>query len=172
MATVTSTTGPAAKKSVVVGIGEMSASNEPNVDLVTYSVGPSIGVTVYDPVTRTGGLLHAMLPDSGMDSHRAHTFPAIFIDTGIARLLEKVLSLGAQSHQLEFRVAGGAQFMEAGGAFNVGERNREALAQQLNKHGFSIRAHDLGGIRTRSVRLDLTTGQLAIRSPGGNPYFL
>ena len=47
---------------VVVGVGDLAVSNNPSAVLTTYSLGSCIGVTIYDPVTRAGGLLHAMLP--------------------------------------------------------------------------------------------------------------
>lgn len=48
---------------MIVGIADLAVSNNPSVTLATYSLGSCLGVTIYDPVIRAGGLLHIMLPD-------------------------------------------------------------------------------------------------------------
>ena len=47
---------------VVVGIADMAVSNNATVTLATHALGSCIGVSVFDPVVRVGGLLHYMLP--------------------------------------------------------------------------------------------------------------
>ena len=51
------------ERKLVVGVGGLAVSNNQSVVLTTYSLGSCLGVTVYDPVSRSGGLLHAMLPE-------------------------------------------------------------------------------------------------------------
>ena len=43
---------------VIVGVADMKVSRDPRVILVTHSLGSCIGVAVYDPVVKVGGLLH------------------------------------------------------------------------------------------------------------------
>ena len=45
--------------------------DRPDEVLVTYSLGSCIGLSLYDPVARVGGLLHAMLPLSSLDPVKA-----------------------------------------------------------------------------------------------------
>ena len=160
------------RKALVVGVADMVASNDPSAELVTYSLGSCLGISVYDPVTRIGGLLHIMLPDSTIDPVKAASAPLMFVDTGVPRLFQAVASLGAEKRRLNIRVAGGAQFLDPGGVFNIGQRNQVALARLLAHNGYSIHAQDVGGISSRTVRLDLTTGKITIRCPGIEPYFL
>ena len=56
--------------SLSVGLGELVISSDPEDVLVAYGLGSCVGIAMYNPVTKTGGLLHAVLPerfDSGND---------------------------------------------------------------------------------------------------------
>ena len=43
---------PQIKKAIIVGVADMVATNDPGAELVTYSLGSCLGVTVYDPPPR------------------------------------------------------------------------------------------------------------------------
>jgi len=161
---------PPPKKTLVAGVADMVASNDPGAELVTYSLGSCLGISVYDPITKIGGLLHIMLPDSGIDSVKASTAPFMFVDTGVPRLFHAVSNLGADRRRLIIKVAGGAQFLDAAGVFNIGERNQRAFNELLARNGYSVHGRDVGGTSSRTVRLDLASGKLTIRCPGVSPY--
>lgn len=150
----------------------MVASNDTNGELVTYSLGSCLGISIYDPVKKVGGLLHIMLPDSTIDAAKAAASPYMFVDTGVPRLFQAVCNLGAERRRLVIRVAGGAQFLDPGGVFNIGERNQIALNRLLSQNGYTIHAKDVGGVSSRTVRLELATGKFSIRCPGVEPYCL
>ena len=160
------------RKSLVVGVADMVVSNDPGAELVTYSLGSCLGITVYDPARNVGGLLHVMLPDSSIDAAKASTAPFMFVDTGVPRLFQAVYNLGAERRRLEIKVAGGAQLLDEKGVFNIGERNRQALSRMLALNGYAIHARDVGGLSSRTMRLDLTTGNTTIKTPGADIYFL
>jgi chemotaxis protein CheD len=161
---------PAPKKSLVAGVADMVISNDPSAELVTYSLGSCLGVTVYDPAKKVGGLLHLMLPDSTIDSAKATRSPFMFVDTGVPRLFHAVVDLGAERGRLVIKVAGGAQFLDPGRVFNIGERNYQALKELLARHGYKIHTEEVGGVISRTIRLDMTTGQVTISSPGVNSH--
>jgi chemotaxis protein CheD len=140
--------------------------------LVTYSLGSCLGVTLYDPVKRVGGLLHIMLPDSKIDAAKATSAPFMFVDTGLPRLFQGVYNLGAERSRLQIKVAGGSQLLDAKGVFNIGERNFQALSALLAKNGYPIHSRDVGGMSSRTVRMDLTTGKVTVKTPGADAYIL
>ncbi|HEY1107226.1 MAG TPA: chemotaxis protein CheD, partial [Opitutaceae bacterium] len=72
---------------VVIGVGDLSVSNNQSITLSTYALGSCVAVVAYDPVVRAGGLLHAMLPQSKLSPDKARAQPAMFVDTGMAALL-------------------------------------------------------------------------------------
>ena len=86
------------ERKLVVGVGGLAVSNNQSMILTTYSLGSCLGITIYDPVTRAGGLLHAMLPDSTIDTAKAAGQPAMFVDTGVGALF-RVTAYRAQRGQ-------------------------------------------------------------------------
>ena len=160
------------RQTLVVGMADMVVSNDASAQLVTYSLGSCLGVTVYDPVRKLGGLLHLMLPDSSIDAAKAATAPFMFVDTGVPRLFRSVCDLGAERSRLIVKVAGGAQLLDPQNVFNIGERNFCALSQLLRRNGYALQAADVGGLVSRTVRLDLANGEYSIKSPGSNLYLI
>lgn len=163
---------PPPRKALVVGVADMVVSNDPSAELVTYSLGSCLGITVYDPMNKVGGLLHIMLPDSKIDPIKAVNAPYMFVDTGVPRLFQAVYNLGAERSRLAVKVAGGAQSLDEKGVFNIGKRNHQALAGLLARNGYAIHGQDIGGISSRTLRLDLTTGEVTIKTPGTDTYLL
>jgi chemotaxis protein CheD len=154
------------ERKVIVGVGGLAVSNDPSMILTTYSLGSCLGVTIYDPVSRAGGLLHAMLPDSSINAAKAAEQPAMFVDTGISALWRAVYALKADKHRVQICVVGGAQFLDKTGYFNIGQRNFDSLAKLLNQQGLSIDAKDVGGLVSRTLNLRLHTGEVRVRSSG------
>ena len=81
---------------LIVGISDLKVSNNPADVLITYALGSCIGVAVFDPKARVGGLLHFMLPDSILNPNKARTMPAMFADTGITLLFKSCYAVGAE----------------------------------------------------------------------------
>ncbi len=79
---------------IVVGVADCRVSAAPCDEVATYALGSCIGLVVYDPQARVGGLLHFMLPDSAIATQGERN-PYKFADTGIPRLIEEVCALGA-----------------------------------------------------------------------------
>ena len=48
---------------IKVGMADLKACKCPDA-LTTLGLGSCVGVALYDPVTKIGGLLHCMLPDN------------------------------------------------------------------------------------------------------------
>ena len=150
----------------VVGVGDLAVSHNPNVILTTYSLGSCIGVSIYDPLSRVGGMLHVMLPDSSINPTRSTQQPAVFMDTGIPALFRAAYALGADKHRVQICVAGGAQVLDTTDVFNIGKRNYETLAAIFRQHGLKIQAEAVGGIVSRTMLLNLATGAVRLKVSG------
>ena len=161
---------PTPRKTLVVGVADMAVSNDASADIVTYSLGSCLGITIYDPLKKIGGLLHIMLPDSSIDSVKATTMPYMFVDTGVPRLFHAAYHLGADRARLVVKVAGGSQLLDAQGIFNIGIRNIDTFKKLLAQQGLNIHANDTGGVSSRTLRLDLANGNTTIKSPGAETY--
>lgn len=149
---------------VVVDIADLAVSADPTATLITYSLGSCIGVAVWDPVVRVGGMLHYMLPESQLSPEKARSSPAMFCDTGVPRLFRAAYELGAVKSRLVVKVAGGSQLLDDNGTFNIGKRNYLALRKIFWKNGVMIAAENVGGSISRTLKLDVGTGAVTIRS--------
>jgi chemotaxis protein CheD len=134
--------------------------------LATYALGSCIGLAVYDPAAFVGGLLHFMLPDSGIDPERGKQRPYMFADTGIPLLLQQVVELGASKRRLIVRAAGAARMMDPEDVFEVGRRNYLAMRRVLWRAGVLIHGEAVGGDRARTVRLAIGTGRFWLQEDG------
>jgi len=151
----------------IVGISDCKISWDPADVLVTYALGSCIAVALYDPVTKVGGLLHYMLPDSALDAAKAQQNPFMFADTGIPRLVAAVRAKGGESRRLVVRLAGGAQVLDSQGTFQIGKRNYLAARKILWKAGILVAAEAVGGEVSRTTRLEIGTGRMWIREGAG-----
>lgn len=148
---------------VVVGMADLAVSSNPSVILATYSLGSCLAVAIHDPVAGVGGLLHLMLPDSGINPAKAEVQPGMFADTGIASLLRAASQLGAEKERMQIAVAGGSQVMDSGGYFNIGKRNYEALLQVFEQNHLRIAAEQTGGLVNRTMYLHVGTGDVRLK---------
>ena len=108
---------------VVVGVADMKISNNIEDVIVTYSLGSCIGITIYDPIAKVGGMLHYMLPQSKNSSSNNSYNPYIYADTGIPTLFKSAYSLGAQKSKIIVKVAGGSKILDNNDFFAIGKRN-------------------------------------------------
>jgi len=152
---------------IVVAMADCALSGADETTLVTYALGSCIAVAIHDPVSRVGGLLHFMLPDSTIDTGKAQKNPYMFADTGIPLLFRQAYELGAQKRRLCVRLIGGAQVLDDGGVFNIGKRNHLAARKILWKAGVLVHAEAVGGTLSRNVGLHVGTGRCWMRPAGG-----
>ncbi len=157
----------------VVGVAELKVSARPGDLLVTYALGSCLGVAVWDPTVKVGGLLHCMLPSGSEHEELASRQPARFVDTGVVALFQEAYRLGARKERMLVKVAGGASVIQQGQAdsFQIGKRNILALRKLLWKNGVFIHREDLGGHWPRTMSLDVGTGEVRIRC-NGSEYVL
>jgi chemotaxis protein CheD len=159
----------AATNTVVVPLGELRVSADPTERLITYALGSCLGITVYDPVARVGGMLHAMLPRSEIDPVKAQQQPALFVETGIPALFRACYACGARKPRLLVRIAGAALVScEGYDHFEIGKRNL-LMARQLFWHNsVFVRGQDVGGNESRTMSLHVGSGEVVIRKRGGS----
>ena len=152
---------------IIVSIADLKLSNNPNDVLVTFALGSCIGISIYDPGIKIGGLLHYMLPDSTLNAQKAQGHPAMFADTGIPLLFKSCYQLGAEKKRLIVKVAGGASILDDTKFFRIGQKNITAMRKIFWKNNVMIEAEDTGLNYNRTMVLDLATGKVTIKSSAG-----
>ena len=151
---------------IKVGMADLNVCKAPDV-ITTLGLGSCIGLVFYDPVSKVGGMVHYMLPDSTKVRNNSNI--AKFADTGIDELLRRVIAAGANKGRLIAKIAGGARMFEVSGLSdvgNIGARNAEAAKKILKEKGIRLVAEDTGLNYGRTVELHCDTGEFLIKSVG------
>ncbi len=149
----------------VVAVGDMKVGREADV-IVTHALGSCLGLIVYDPVERVGGLLHAMLPLSKINLIKAEANPFMFVDTGVPEMFKALYKIGGQKHRMVVKAAGCGNPLGQNEMFKIGERNYTVLKKLLWKNNILLETEDVGGTASRTLHLDIATGQTVISSNG------
>ena len=135
--------------------------------LTTLGLGSCVGVALRDPITKVGGLLHAMLPDSTVIKN--NTCVEKFVDSGLEELVKQMVRAGANKSRLEAKLAGGAQmfaFQRNSDLVKVGARNAEAARKKLSAMRIKLLAEDTGLNYGRTVIYYPETGIYVIKAVG------
>ncbi len=160
-------TTSAVSSMIAVNFSEMKISSNPVETLVAFSIGAGIGITVHDPVGGVGGILNFILPDSTKSNATDPLkTPFMFADTGTAALITALFELGVNAENLKVVIAGGAHVMDQTGIFNIGQKNLEALKTCLGDYGVTIHHEAVGGIKSRTLCLEIGTGRSIIKTFG------
>lgn len=152
---------------IKVGLADLKTCVSPN-GVTTLGLGSCVGVAIRDPMTKIGGLVHVMLPDStAMKSAQLNV--AKFADTGVTELVVQMERLGAKRSRMVAKIAGGANMFNFQGTSTVGqvgERNVEAVKRQLMLLKIPLMAEDTGANYGRTVIFFPETGDFHIRAIG------
>lgn len=153
-------------ESIKIGIADMNTIAPPD-KIMTIGLGSCIGIAIRDVLTKRGGLIHIMLPDS--TTVKSNTNLLKFADTGIPELVKKLEMEGCQRSRMEAKIAGGAQmfaFQNKSELLGIGTRNIEASKATLKKLGIPIKAEDCGANYGRTVTFDPSSGEYEVRAVG------
>lgn len=145
-----------------VGIGELAVSDAAHRTLITYALGPCLGVVAYDLERSIAGLVHCQLPLSLDDPEQALRNPARYVDTGVNLLLEKMQNSGAKLDNIVICVAGGAQVMGTSSVFKIAQRNHAVFRKLMWKNSLLITAEDVGGDRPRTMSIEVGAGVVIV----------
>lgn len=131
--------------------------------LVTQGLGSCVAILLHDAVAKIGGLAHVLLPSPALSRKDAN--PAKFPQSAVPRLLELMVTDGAQLSRVSARLAGGASMfatLTPPGTINMGERNLVAARQVLQNHGVPLVGEAVGGDFGRTVRLTVSDGKVEV----------
>lgn len=151
---------------IKVGMADLKVCKSPD-GLTTLGLGSCVGVALRDPITKVGGLLHAMLPDSTVIKN--NTCVEKFVDSGLEELVKQMVKAGANKSRLEAKLAGGAQmfaFQRNSDLVKVGARNAEAARKKLSAMRIKLLAEDTGLNYGRTVIYYPETGIYVIKAVG------
>jgi chemotaxis protein CheD len=146
-----------------VGMADLKTAKTPDI-LMTAGLGSCIGVCIHDPIGKVGGMAHIMLPTANGSSAGN---PAKYADSAIEILIGDILQLGAVKSRLRAKMAGGAQMFSFPGkppVLKIGDRNAEAVTEELKRFGIPLIISDVGGSFGRTIHFNVGTGELKVRT--------
>ena len=150
----------------LIGIAQMKVSADPGEILVAPNLGSCLGISIYDPVLKLGGLIHCLLPMSKSDPEKAKNNPCMYVDTGVAYILEQLFSRGADRKTLVIAVAGGGNINDENNVFEIGKKNYTILKKFLWKNNLLLRAENVGDSVSRTVSLHIGSGKTYLKING------
>lgn len=146
-----------------VGAGEYVVADEPKV-LVAPALGSCVGLALWDPVKRRGGMAHIMLP-APVDGMTTSSVLERFASCAVPTLVDALVAAGSLRSRLVAKLAGGAaMFGGDAGVGGIGGRNVSEVKYQLGLLRIPILAEDVGGAHARTVELHLDSGIVIVRS--------
>ncbi|RCX15538.1 chemotaxis protein CheD [Anaerobacterium chartisolvens] len=151
---------------IKVGMADLQTSGHPCV-LTTLGLGSCVGIALYDSNKKIIGLAHIMLPSSLQARNNSNI--AKFADTGIVKMLNDMLKLGARKENIVAKLAGGAQmfaFSDSSDMMRIGARNVISSKEKLQELNIPIITEDTGGNYGRTIELFSEDGRLLIKTIG------
>ena len=153
-------------QTTLVGIGEYSVSQSPGEVIKTMALGSCVAIIFYAPKFKAAGMAHVALPDSSIGSERSAKLPAYFADTAVPALIEEFKKIGiTKNSDIQIKLTGGATIMDPNGTFNIGKRNVLAVRKVLWKYRLGARKEDVGKDFSRTVKIEVDTGNIVVSSP-------
>jgi chemotaxis protein CheD len=146
-----------------VNAGEVVVSKAA-ADVLTTSapVGSCVAVSLWDPTSGVGGLLHFLWPDSRLNPERAGAEPACFADTGVQLLFDQAAAMGAVKGRCKVRLVGAAEIDDREQADRWAKRNLLAVRSVLWRSGVFLEGEEVGGAKARRATLTVSNGELLV----------
>jgi len=151
---------------IQVGMADLKVARAPD-KLMSAGLGSCVGVCLYDRAVKLGGLAHVMLP-SGLQAKNVEN-RAKFADTALDMLVDVMEKAGGNRTRFTAKIAGGAQMFRFAGdsdIMRIGERNVQAVEENLRRYGIKLVAKDTGGNFGRTIVFDTETGDLLVKTIG------
>ena len=153
-------------ESTVVGLGELKYADNPGEELACLGLGSCVAVSAWDPITKQGAMAHVVLPECSPGREQTPKFA----DVAVPELVSTLKSKGVNPQKLQIKLVGGAHMSMTGSpglpVMRIGDRNIDAVREQLKKLGLKGDAEDLGGNNGRTVRLDVESGRVTVVTAG------
>ncbi len=146
---------------LVVGVGEYKISGNEGDTIKTFALGSCVAVIIYDSVEKIAGMLHVALPESSIMTNNEKP-PGHFADKGVPLFIREIASKGANRKNSWIKLVGGANVSDPNFVFDIGKRNVLAIKKILWKEKLGPIAEDVGGNHSRTVTIDVSTGDITI----------
>lgn len=145
----------------LIGIAEYVVARAPE-QMCCLGLGSCVAVFLYDPDTKIGGVLHALLPTAPVKKKA----DSKYADSGIKLLYDEMMAKGANRKRVCAKLVGGAQMFPNLnlGIGDIGAENIREARRALKALGVRVVSEDVQGNKGRSAYYSLETGLVTIRT--------
>ena len=127
-------------------------------------LGSCVAVVMRAPRLGMALMTHCMLPHSGAAARVVSQTESLkYVDSAIELMFLAFARRGVAAEELEIKLFGGADRMEADSAYKVGRRNIDAALEALAARGIVPAAGSVGGRRGRVILYDAATGETQVK---------
>ncbi len=145
-------------QSKFIHVGEVYIGAKPTE--ISTILGSCIAVCLYDKIHRIGGMNHYLVPlwnENGLQSPK-------YGNISIPRLVEGMLNIGCNIHNMEAKIFGGANVIDiTSESMMIGRKNIIIAKEILKEYGIPITAEDTAGEKGRRIMMRSDTGKIFLK---------
>jgi chemotaxis protein CheD len=142
-----------------VGMAELKICKCPD-ELTIIGLGSCVALALYHKKSKTGGLVHVMLP-AGKAKNRVK--PGKYANFAIKEIYEKMKKKVGEKNGIVAKIAGGSQMFKTTKTFGIGEENIAAVKKELKDLGIKIDGEDCGKNYGRNITFSTQDGEMKIK---------
>ncbi len=147
-----------------VGIADLQVAPTPNI--LRTILGSCVGICLYDPEGKVGGLAHIMLP-----AHRSDDSPKKkYANTAAIMLVEEIEKIGGKKELIWAKIIGGSNMFSITRTTtmlgDIGKKNIDAVRAILDLLKIKIISEDVGGDYGRTIDFYIETGMVRVKVHG------
>ncbi|TGL61782.1 chemotaxis protein [Leptospira ognonensis] len=159
-------------KSKIINVGIADIKVGQGDVVLRTTLGSCIGIVLYDPDQKIGGLSHIMLAKdpTGKDNLK---FPHKYGETALPELVKMMTDAGSPVGKFYCRMFGGASmFKGINSNFlqNIGEQNILIVRKFMETHKIPIIVEDIAGNEGRTISLYCDDGRVLLKKAGMEKY--
>lgn len=144
--------------------GQMVICPKPQVIYRLEDVGACVGVFLYHPQKKMGGVMYGMLPSAKTTKVHSLLSDYAFIDKGLPRFIETVSSiLDCCKKGLKAVVVGGANMQTQNAFLRLGDQNVDIVRSILEKEKIDVQGEAVGGSYNRRVQFVMKLGCVQVQ---------
>ncbi|MDP8567336.1 chemotaxis protein CheD [Methylophilus aquaticus] len=129
-------------------------------------LGSCVAVTVWHPAQKVGGMCHIMLPSRARSAKKTGgVLNGKYADEAMTMIMSELNSCGIAPESCHVKVFGGSNMFKTLRDISnpIGDRNLEAVMDQLDRLGFTVHSHHHGGELPRYIIFDVWSGWVWLR---------
>ncbi|MEE9610649.1 MAG: hypothetical protein V3W19_05320 [Desulfatiglandales bacterium] len=143
-----------------VGISEIEICRAPGV-LTVLGLGSCVAVAMHHERSKTGGLVHIMLPEGKMKNG---VKPGKYANIAVKAIHDKMKKVVGREGGIVAKITGGSHMFKVTERFHIGEENIEVVKKELKRLGIKIVAEDCGKNYGRTIIFTPEDGKIQIKS--------